>query len=186
MTVANIAIGFANETYVNEDKLRPLNPTERTKIDAAAQRLGFLKLEPDRPGKDGLVRKGKNELRDIVVAETKCDRHNLDTLLFTDEYRESLKLTPIAGDTTAFRIAWASFGDPQHDAMGRYHDDPLRHRFTTQLFRGQREKPKVLTLREIIRQLESLEKVEVVLQIRQGVELEAKGKKREAEVLPIA
>jgi CRISPR-associated endonuclease Csn1 len=181
MTLANIGVGFGNEIYSNGEKLRPLNPTERTKVDAAVRRLGFLKLETDKPGKDGLVRKGKNELLEIILAETKCDRHNLDTLLFTDEFKESLKLTPVEGDTTAFRIAWGSFGDPQHDAAGNYHDDLLRYRFTTQLFRGKKEKPRMLTLREIIQQLEKLGKTESVSKIRQAVESEAKGKKREVD-----
>ena|GEM_PF-324262 len=185
MTLANIRIGFGNEIYANGEKLRRLNPSERAKVDALVRKLGFLKLETDKPDKAGLVRKGKNELLEIILAETKCNRHNLDSLLFTDEFKESLKLTPIEGDSTAFRIAWGSFGDPQHDATGNYHDDSLRHRFTTQLFRGKKEKPKMLTLREIIRQLEKLGKTDVISKIQQAVELEIKGKKREADPVKI-
>jgi CRISPR-associated endonuclease Csn1 len=109
MTLANIRIGHGSEIYRDRDgketNLRALNADERRKIDARVRRLGFLKLDPDKPGKDGLVRPGRNELRSIVLEETKCDRHNLDGLLLHPDAKEGLKLLPVKGETTAFRVA---------------------------------------------------------------------------------
>ena len=177
LTLANIRIGFGDEKYQDGDTLRPLTSDELHKVDAGVRRLGFLKLEPDKLGKDGLVRPGKNELRSIVIAETKCDRHNLDTLLLHPDSKEGLKLLPARGDTTAFRVAWGCFGDPQHDAKGRYHDDTLRHRFTTQLLRGPKENPKRLTIQKICDQLKLLNKTDVAARLLQAARQEAQGHK---------
>lgn len=172
MTLANIRVGFGNETYVDKTKLRSLNADERRKVDVRVRRLGFLKVDPDKPGKDGLVRPGRNELRVILIEETKCDRHNLDTLLLHPDSKEGLKLLPIKGDTTAFRVAWGCFGDPQDDAQGQYHDDALRSRFSNQLLRR-----KKLTLRKILQQLGRLEKTAVIVKLRSAAEREAQAKK---------
>jgi CRISPR-associated endonuclease Csn1 len=176
MTLANVRIGFGSETYRDadgrEDKLRPLNADERRKVDARVRRLGFLKVEPDKPGKDGHVRAGKNELRQILIEETKCDRHNLETLLLHPDAKDGLKLLPIKGDTTAFRVAWGAFDDPHQDSQGRHRDDSLRHRFSTQLLRQSQ-----LSLREILKQLDRIGKSEVAARLRAAAEVEAKGKK---------
>lgn len=176
MTLANIRIGSGSETYRDadgtEDKLRSLNAEERRNVDACVRRLGFLKVEPDKPGKDGHVRAGRNELRDILVEETKCDRHNLETLLLHPDAKDGLKLIPIKGDTSAFRMAWGAFDNPHHDGQSRYRDDSLRHRFTTQLLRQKR-----LTLHEVLKQLDNLGKSEVATRLRTAAEAEAKGKK---------
>jgi hypothetical protein len=177
MTLANIRIGFGDEKYENDAKLRPLTADELHKVDARIRRLGFLKLEPDKPGKDGLVRPGKNELRTIVAEETKCDRHNLDTLLLHPDAKEGLKLLPVKGDTTAFRVAWSCFGDPQHDAKGHYHDDRLRHRFTTQLLRGKQSNPRKLTIQKILDELDRLKKTDVAERLLQAAKQETQGKK---------
>jgi CRISPR-associated endonuclease Csn1 len=172
MTVANIRVGFGNEVYDNGEKLRPLNPVERRKLDAHARRLGFLELEKDRPGTDGLVRQGKNKLAELIRDEIKCDRHNLETLLLHPDAKESLKLLPVDGDTAAFRAAWSSFGDPEHASDGRYHDSPLRSRFTIQLLRQ-----KKLTLMEIIRQLETIGQSQVAGRIREAARKQASDKR---------
>ena len=177
MTLANIRIGFGEEKYKDDAKFRPLTVEELRKVDARVRRLGFLKIEPDKPGKDGLVRSGKNELRTIILEETKCDRHNLDTLLLHPDAKDGLKLLPVKGDTTAFRVAWSCFGDPRHNVDGRYHDDPLRHRFTTQLLRGTKEKPRKLTIQKIIDELRRLEKTDIADRLFQAAEREAQGKK---------
>ena len=176
MTLANIRIGLNGETYRDRDgketSLRPLLAEERRKVDACVRRLGFLKVDPDKPGKDGLVRAGRNELRDILIKQIGCVRHNLDTLLLHPDAKDGLKLLPIRGDTAAFRVAWGSFSDPQHGGKGRYRDDSLRHRFTTQLLRQ-----KTLTLRSVLEQLDRLGKTDVAARLRAAAEAEAKGKK---------
>jgi len=187
MMLSNIRVGSGSETYRDRDgqenKLRPLKADERRKVDARVRRLGFLKVEPDKAGKDGHVRAGKNELRQILIDETKCDRHNLDTLLLHPDAKDGLKLLPVKGDTTAFRVAWGSFGDPTDRKVRLkekgewiekdcYLDDVLRHRFTTQLLRQ-----KNLSLREVLRQLDRLGKLEVAARMRAEAEAEAKGKK---------
>ena len=177
MTLANVRIGFGDEKYEDDAKLRSLKAEELYKVDARVRRLGFLKLEPDKPGKDGLVRPGKNELRAIVIEETKCDRHNLDALLLHPDAKDGLKLLPIKGDTTAFRIAWSCFGDPQHDEKGHYHDDQLRHRFTTQLLRGKQSNPRKLTIQKIFEELNRLKKTDVAERMLQTANQEAQGKK---------
>ena len=155
--------------------LRPLTAGERHKIDARVRRLGFLKLEPDKPGKDGLVRPGKNELHTIVIEETKCDRHNLDALLLHPDSKEGLKLLPVKGDITAFRVAWSCFGNPQTDAKGRYRDDSLRHRFTTQLLRGTKQNPKKLTIQKILDDLNRLKETDIAGRLLQAAKKEAQG-----------
>lgn len=181
ITLANIRIGIGDEKYDDDAKLRPLTAQELRKVDARVRRLGFLKLEPDKPGKDGLVRPGKNELRGIVIEETKCDRHNLDTLLLHPDAKDGLKLLPIKGDTTAFRVAWGCFGDPEHDAKGHYHDDKLRHRFATQLLRGTRSSPRKLTIQTILDELNQVKKNEVAERVFQAAKREAQGKKVKLE-----
>jgi CRISPR-associated endonuclease Csn1 len=160
MTLANIRIGFDGETYRNADgkdtSLRPLKPDERLKIDAEARKRGYLKVEPDKAGKDGHVRAGKNELREIVIQETKCNCHNLDALLLVPDIKEALRILPVKGSKEAFQIAWGAFDSAAHDKnTGAYHDDPLRHRFASQLLRGKKDEPRFLTIAEIIRQLKS-------------------------------
>lgn len=176
MTLANVRIGFGTEKYRDRDgkdvSLRPLDASERRNVDARVRRLGFLKVEPDKPGKDGLVRPGRNELREILLAETNCERHNLDTLLLHPDAKDGLKLLPIKGDTAAFRVAWGCFGDPNHDDQGCYRDDPIRHRFATQLLRQ-----KKLTLRKVEEELKRLGKIDVAARMRAAAEVEAKGKK---------
>jgi len=181
MTLANIRIGFGEERYKDEARLRPLAVEELGKVDARVRRLGFLKLEPDRPSKDGLVRPGKNELRAIVVEETKCERHNLDALLLHPDSKEALKLLPVKGETTAFRVAWGCFGKPQYDVNGRYYDDPLRRRFTIQLLRGTKEKPRKLTIQRILTELDRLKKFDVSAQLIQAATREVQGKRLKAE-----
>jgi hypothetical protein len=175
MNLSNIRIGFGTETYRDRDgvesKLRPLSAKERRKVDARMRRLGFLKVEPDKPGKDGLVRPGRNELRDILLQETTCDRHNLETLLLHPDAKDGLKLLPIKGDAAAFRVAWSSFGDPA-DVQGRYRDDRFRHRFTEQLLRRKR-----LTVRGIFDQLQRLGEIDVAARLHAAAEVHAKGKK---------
>jgi CRISPR-associated endonuclease Csn1 len=168
MTVANLRVGFGNEIYDNNEKLRPLNAVERGKLDAAVRKLGFLKLEKDKPDASGFVREGKNELKEILVKEIKCDRHSLEDLLLLPDAKESLKLVPIEGSTTAFRLVWGLLGDPRHDAQGSYHDAPLRSRFTIQLLRQ-----KKLTLNEIVRQLEGIEHKDIAEQIQTAARAEA-------------
>jgi hypothetical protein len=141
MTLANIQIGFGNETY-GEEKLRPLNPEERHKIDAGVRKLGFLKVEPDKAGKDGFIRAGKNELRDIVQTQTRCDRSNLESLLLHPDAKDSLKLVPVQGSAEAFRAVWSAFGDPVWDDQKKiYRDDKWRRRFTLLLLRGKELSP---------------------------------------------
>jgi CRISPR-associated endonuclease Csn1 len=180
MTLANVRIGFGDEKYEDDAKLRPLTANEIRKVDARVRRLGFLKLEPDKPGKDGLVRVGKNELRSIVIEETKCDRHNLDALLLHPDAKEGLKLLPVKGDTTAFRVAWGCFDNPK-DENGKYHDDPLRHRFTTQLLRGKKDKPRKLTIQKILDDLIRLKKTDAAERLLQAAKQEAQGKKIKLE-----
>lgn len=181
MTLANIRIGFGDERYEDDAKLRPLTAGELRQVDVRVRRLGFLKLEPDKPGKDGFVRPGKNELRAIVLEETKCDRHNLDALLLHPDARDGLKLLPVKGDTTAFRVAWGCFGDPEHDAMGRYHDDLLRHRFATQLLRGTKERPRKLTIQKILDELTRLKRPDVVERMLQAARQESQGRKSKSD-----
>lgn len=176
MTLANIRIGFGDEKYEDDAKLRPLTADEIRKVDARARRLGFLKLEPDKPGKDGLVRQGKNELRTIVAEETKCDRHNLDALLLHPDAKEGLKLLPIKGDTAAFQVVWGCFDNPK-DENGKYHDDPLRHRFTTQLLRGTKSEPRKLTIQKILDELTRLKKTNTAEHLLQAANQKAQGKK---------
>ena len=177
MKLANIRIGFGDEKYEEDANLRSLTAAERHKVDARVRRLGFLKIEPDKAGKDGVVRPGKNELRAIVIEETKCERHNLDTLLLHPDAKDGLKLLPIKGDTTAFRVAWSCFDDPQHDANGRYVDDQLRRRYTTQLLRGTKERPRKLTIQRILEDLERIKRSEIAARLRQTATREAQGKK---------
>lgn len=172
MTLANIRIGFGEEKYNGEESLRSLSPEERRKVDARVRRLGFLKIEGDRPAKDGLVRAGKNELREIVFEETKCHRHNLDALLLHPDAKEGLKLLAVKGDIAAFRVAWGGFDDPRYDQRGLYRDDPLRYRFTAQLLRG-----KKLTVRGVLEQLARLGKAEVAARLREAAEGAVRGKK---------
>jgi CRISPR-associated endonuclease Csn1 len=169
MTLANIRIGFVGEKYTDGAKLRPLLPAERRSIDTRVRRLGFLKYEPDKPdARTGLMKPGKNELREIVIFETKCHRHNIDELLLHPDAKESLKLLPVKGDTAALRVALSCFDDPKHDERsGLYHDDPLRHRFARQLLRH-----KSLTLNEVVRQLERIQKAEVASRIREAARAE--------------
>ena len=185
MTLANIRAGFGNEKYADGAHLRPLNAGERLKVDASVRRLGYLKVEADKPGKDGLVRPGKNELRDIVLRETGCDRHNLDTLLLHPDAKDGLKLLPIKkGDATglrAFRAAWEAFGDPRRDEKsGCYRDDRLRHRYTTQLLRL-----KTLTLQGIIKDLRRLGETETADRMEAAARREAsdtRGKLKEEKL----
>ena len=184
MTLANIRIGHGAETYRDRDgkevKLRSLNPDERRKVDAAVRKLGFLKLEPDKPAADGHVRAGKNELREIIVAQTLCDRHNLESLLLHPDAKDGLKLLPVEGDVTAFRVGWACFDDPAHDANGFYRDSALRHRFTTQLLRQQK-----LSLARLVEQLEKIGRAEVASRIQEAARKEAsdrRGKVNEAKL----
>lgn len=185
MNVANIRIGHGAETYQDRDgkvtSLRPLTADERRKVDARARRLGFLKVEPDKPNKDGLMREGKNELRQIVLEETKCDRHNLGRLLLDPNAKEGLVLLPVDGDTSAFRLAWSCFDDPAHDDEGRYHDSPLRHRFATQLLRQ-----KKLCLQSIIQQLEKIEASTVAERIRESAREQASDRHRKLDEAKLA
>jgi CRISPR-associated endonuclease Csn1 len=171
MTLASIRIGHSSETYRDRDgkmvKLRSLTADERCKVDARARRLGFLKVEADKPGKDGLVREGKNELRQIVTEETKCDRHNLDTLLLDPNARDGLELVPADGSAAAFRLAWACFDNPGHDANGSYRDSTLRHRFFVQLLRQ-----KKLSLNRMIQQLDKTGGSAVASRIREAARKE--------------
>ena len=175
MTLANIRIGHGSETYRDRDgkevKLRPLDAKERRKVDAAVRKKGFLKLEKDKPGADGHFRAGKNELLEIVVEQTECDRHNLEGLLLDPNAKDGLELLPIDGDTTAFRIGWACFDDPSHDA-GFYRDSALRRRFTIQLLRQ-----KKLSLAMMLQQLEKIEQVGVVARIHEAARKEASDKR---------
>ena len=134
MTLSDIGVGFGNETYEDGKKLRPLTIDERLKVDACVRQLGFLKIEKDEVSKKtGLMKAGKNELREIVLEETKCDRHNLDSLLLHPDAKDGLKLVPVAGNVTAFRLAFSCFDPPKHDEKsGFYRDDPNRHRFVVQ------------------------------------------------------
>ena len=167
MTLANIRIGHGAETYRDRDgketKLRPLNPEERRKVDAVVRRKGFLKLEKDKPDAAGHVRAGKNELLEIVVTETKCERHNLEGLLLDPNAKDGLELLPLEGDLTAFRLGWACFDDPAHDANGLYRDSALRHRFTVQLLRQ-----KKLSLERMVQQLEQIEQGGAAALIREA------------------
>ncbi len=178
MTLANIRIGHGSETYRDRDgkevKLRPLIAEERRKVDACVRRLGFLKVDPDKQGKDGHMREGKNELRQIVTDETKCNRHNLDTLLLHPDAKDGLELLPLDGDMTAFRIGWACFDDPTHDADGFYQDSALRRRFTIQLLRQ-----KKLSLAKMIQQLEKIGHGAVASRIREAAAKKASGEKLE-------
>ncbi|MGO8699637.1 MAG: type II CRISPR RNA-guided endonuclease Cas9 [Limisphaerales bacterium] len=136
--------------------MRPLKPDERLKIDAEGRKRGFLRVEPDKAGKDGLVRAGKNELREIVIAQTNCIRHNLDSLLLVPDIKEALRIVPAKGSKEAFQIVWGAFGPPTHDKeTGVYRDDPLRRRFSIQLLRGKKDAPRSLTIAGIIAQLRS-------------------------------
>jgi len=165
MTLSNIRIGFGNEVYANKEELRPLTIDERIKVDTRLRQFGFLKIEKDEVSKKtGLMKPGKNELREIVLQETKCDRHNLDSLLLHPDAKDGLKLVPVAGNVTSFRLAFSCFDAPRRDEKnGAYHDDPLRRRFVVQLLRQ-----KTLTLNEIIRQLEKLGRGEIANRIRQA------------------
>ncbi len=165
MTLSNIRIGFGNEVYANKEKLRPLTIEERIKVDARVRQLGFLKIEKDDVSKKtGLMNAGKNELREIVLEETKCNMHNLDSLLLLPDAKDGLKLVPVTGNITAFRLAFSCFDPPKRNEItGTYHDDPLRRRFVRQLLRQ-----KTLTLNEIIRQLQKLRKDEIANRIRQS------------------
>lgn len=168
MMLANIRIGMEGETYPDgegrETDLRPLKPDERLKIDAEARKRGFLRVEPDKPGKDGHVREGKNELREIVLGLTGCKRHNLERLLLVPDIKEALRILPVKGDTAAkeaFQIAWGAFGPSGHDKdTGVYGDDRLRHRFSAQLLRGKKDAPRFLTLTAILAQLQKPDVVE--------------------------
>lgn len=161
MTLANVRIGFVDKTYGEDHaKLRPLNASERRKIDVRSRALGFLKVEPDKvSATSGLMKPGRNELREIVIEETGCDRHNLDTLLLHPDARESLRqIPPVRGSTVAFRAAWRAFDPPTEREINRngdkrieYLDDPLRQRFVIQLLRG-----KSLTLAAMIAQLDKI------------------------------
>ena len=160
MTLANIRIGFGDETYGEDHaRLRPLDPAERRKIDARVRALGFLKVDPDKVNPtSGVMKLGRNELREIVIKEIGCDRHNLDTLLLHPDAHESLRHVPIRGSTVAFRTAWRAFDPPADRDITRngtkrreYLDDPLRQRFLIQLLRG-----KSLTPAAMIAQLEKI------------------------------
>jgi CRISPR-associated endonuclease Csn1 len=74
-------------------------------------------------------------------------------------------------------VAWSCFGEPRHDAKGCYHDDTLRHRFTTQLLRGTKENPKKLTIQKILDELNRLKKTDVAERLLQAAVQEAQGKK---------
>ena len=193
MTLANVRVGFGSESYRDRDgkesNLRPLTADELHRVDARVRKLGFLKLEPDKPGKDGHMRAGKNEFREILQTVLKCDRHNLDTLLMHPDAKEALKLMPVAGNATAFRVAWACFDEPKHDEhTGAYHDDLLRRRFATQLLRGTKRKPRELSLYAIIAQLEKPEVVQkhpdapmIAQRIRESAKAEVTGKKLKSD-----
>jgi CRISPR-associated endonuclease Csn1 len=172
MTLANIRVGFDGETYDKGEALRSLNPEERRKVDAAVRKLGFLKVEKDRPGTDGNVQAGRNELREVLVREVKCHRHNLETLLLHPDAKDGLVLLPVEGDTTAFRVGWSCFDDPVHSPDGFYHDSPLRTRFSIQLLRQ-----KKLSLSELIRQLEKIENGAMAQRVREAARKEASDKR---------
>jgi CRISPR-associated endonuclease Csn1 len=169
MTLSNIGVGFGNETYEIGKRLRPLTIGERLKVDARVRQLGFLKIEKDEVSKKtGLMKVGKNELREIVLEETKCDRHNLDSLLLHPDAKDGLKLIPVAGNVTAFRLAFSCFDAPKHDKEGGfYRDDSIRRRFIVQLLRQ-----KSLTLNEILRQLEKIGKSEIAERVRKAAQNE--------------
>lgn len=189
MMLANIRIGFDGEAYRNaegkETSLRPLNPDERLKIDAEARKRGFLKVEPDKAGKNGHMREGKNELREIVIKETKCNRHNLDALLLVPDIKEALRILPVKGSKEAFQIVWGAFDSPGHDKdTGSYSDNPLRRRFSHQLLRGKKDEPRFLTIASIIAQLQSPDVVkkhptapEIITRIEQAARQEASDKR---------
>jgi hypothetical protein len=162
MILANVRVGLQGEIYRDpegkETSLRPLKAEERLSIDTEARKRGFLKAEPDKTGKDGCVRRGRNELLEIVVSQTGCNRHNLESLLLVPDMREALRILPVEGDARAkeaFQIAWSAFGPPGHDQdTGKYRDDPLRRRFSAQLMRGSKDSLRRLSLSTILSQLQ--------------------------------
>lgn len=181
MKLSDIRIGFGDETY-GEDraKLRAFDATERRKVDARVRALGFLKVEPDKVNATGLMKPGRNELREIVTEETHCDRHNLDTLLMHPDAKEALNHVPkIHGSTVAFRVAWRVFESPREREIHRdgktvteYLDDPLRQRFLIQLLRG-----KILTPAAMVAQLEKIGRPEVAERVRVSAREEATDKR---------
>jgi hypothetical protein len=189
MIIANLRIGFEGQTHRNADgketNLRPLNPDERLKIDAEGRKRGFFIVEPDKAGKDGIMRVGKNELREIVIAQTGCTRHNLDSLLLVPDIKEALRIMPVKGSKASFQIAWGAFGPPKHDReTGVYQDDPLRRRFARELLRGKKDDPRFLTIARIITQLQSPEVIkkhptaaEIVGRLEQATRKEASDKR---------
>ena len=156
--------------------LRALSANERRALDARVRALGFLHIEADKPDKTtGSIKRGRNELRDLVEEITGSDRHNLETMLLVPNIKEAFRLVPIRSGREPFRLVWGAFGAP-HDVMGkdgdsRYVDDPLRHRFLAQLLRG-----KALTPTEVCRQLEGLGRVETSESIRAAVRAAATGR----------
>lgn len=153
---------------LSDEELRPLDAAERIQLDRRARVLGFFRYEPDKVDKKtGAIKRGVNELREVLVEEMGFDRDNLEDLLFDDNMREALKVLPVEGDAQAFRIAWVAFDGPTHDASGEYVPDRLAGRFITQLLRGKVDSPIRLTPFRLIEELEKLGEKERADRIRQ-------------------
>ncbi len=163
-----------------ETEIHTLSVEDRLIFDRRARELGFFRYEKDKlDKKTGTTKRGTNELRDELTRLTGCDRDNLDGVLFDANMREALKVLPVIGDSEAFRIAWAAFDGPSHDAAtGAYLEDRIRGRFITQLLRGKKESPRPLTIASILAELDTMGERDVAERLRLGLRAAATNKGR--------
>jgi hypothetical protein len=143
MLLANIKVRDAASAGPVK-KMRALNADERGKLDAVARARGLL-VYKRAEGKQPEV----NELAEIVRAEIgfPIEDTNLDGFFIPPDMREALKLVPLADGVAAkaaFQLAW------------KHLPEKLRRRFTTQLLRGEKNKPRKFSIFQIRRQLKRL------------------------------